>query len=285
MDIQVSKYHGCGNDFILVDADVLDDFQTDQERTDFIVSVCDRHTGIGADGCIFVKHNPFEMIYYNQDGSRADMCGNGIRCFAAYCSDEGLVSSGMYEVETKAGTKTITEISSAPFSCLVGMGKPEWGNDKIGVKTDTRIWEYPLETSAGTLTIYSVYMSTIHTVIFVEDAFDPKWEKIGEEVCRNPLFSEQTNVNFVEVIDPDHLKAVTYERGCGMTLACGTGMCASGLVSNMLSKTRPNVDIEMKKGTLHIDIDHDQRVYLSGPAVRILKGMYSYVKNESEIPA
>lgn len=280
MDIQVSKYHGCGNDFIMVDAGLLDLFDTDEKRTDFIVSVCDRHTGIGADGCIFVKQDPLEMIYYNQDGSRADMCGNGIRCFAAYCHDEGLVDGGMYEVETKAGVKTISEISADPFICLVGMGKPIWGNDKIGVKSDTRIWEYPLETSEGILNLYSVYMSTIHTVVFVEDPFDPKWEKVGKEICHHPLFSEQTNVNFVEVLTPEKLKAATYERGCGMTLACGTGMCSSGLISFMLSKTRPRIDIEMKKGTLHIDVDNEQRVYLSGPAVRILKGIYSYVENQ-----
>ncbi len=279
MDIQVSKYHGCGNDFILTDASILNDF-SEEQRTDFIVSVCDRHTGIGADGCIFVKEDPLEMIYYNQDGSRADMCGNGIRCFAAYCSDENLVTSGMYEVVTKAGTKTITEISAEPFRVLVGMGKPLWENEKIGVKGDTRIWEYPLETSEGVLTLYSVYMSTIHTVVFVEDAFDPKWEKVGEEICHHPLFTEQTNVNFVEIRDPDNLKAVTYERGCGMTLACGTGMCASALVASMLRKSRPRVDIEMKKGSLHIDVDHEQRVYLSGPAVRIMKGIYNYVENK-----
>ena len=279
MDIQVSKYHGCGNDFILTDASILNDF-SEEQRTDFIVSVCDRHTGIGADGCIFVKEDPLEMIYYNQDGSRADMCGNGIRCFAAYCFDENLVTSGMYEVVTKAGTKTITEISAEPFRVLVGMGKPLWENEKIGVKGDTRIWEYPLETSEGVLTLYSVYMSTIHTVVFVEDAFDPKWEKVGEEICHHPLFTEQTNVNFVEIRDPDNLKAVTYERGCGMTLACGTGMCASALVASMLRKSRPRVDIEMKKGSLHIDVDHEQRVYLSGPAVRIMKGIYNYVENK-----
>lgn len=279
MDIQVSKYHGCGNDFILTDASILNDF-SEEQRTDFIVSVCDRHTGIGADGCIFVKEDPLEMIYYNQDGSRADMCGNGIRCFAAYCSDENLVTSGMYEVVTRAGTKTITEISAEPFRVLVGMGKPLWENEKIGVKGDTRIWEYPLETSEGVLTIYSVYMSTIHTVVFVEDAFDPKWEKVGEEICHHPLFTEQTNVNFVEIRDPDNLKAVTYERGCGMTLACGTGMCASALVASMLRKSPPRVDIEMKKGSLHIDVDHEQRVYLSGPAVRIMKGIYNYVENK-----
>lgn len=276
MEIQVSKYHGCGNDFILLDSGILEDWD-DEQRTRFIVSVCDRHTGIGADGCIFVKTDPLEMIYYNQDGSRADMCGNGIRCFAAYCHDEGLEDSGMYEVETLAGTKTVSVISADPFRCLVGMGKPEWGNEKIGVNTDTKIWEYPIETSAGTLTVYSLYMSTIHTVCFVEDALNPKWEKIGEEIGMNPLFEHQTNVNFVEPVDETHLKASTWERGCGPTLACGTGMCASALVSYMLGKTRPGVDIEMKKGTLHIDVDHEQRVYLSGPAQRILKGTYYYV--------
>lgn len=275
MEIQVSKYHGCGNDFIMTEASILKEW-TEQERKDFIVSVCDRHTGIGADGCIFVKEDPLEMIYYNQDGSRADMCGNGIRCFAAYCRDEGIVTSDEYIVQTLAGPKTIKVLSDDPFTCQVGMGKPEWGNEKIGVLSEIKIWEYPMETSQGTITLYSLYMSTIHTVCFVEDALNPKWENVGEEIGKNSLYTAQTNVNFVEKTDDSHLKASTWERGCGPTLACGTGMCACGLVSSMLGKTGNSVDIEMKKGTLHIDVDEEQRVFLSGPAVRILKGTYFY---------
>ena len=273
MEIQVSKYHGCGNDFIMTDGSILKEW-TDEQRTDFIVSVCDRHTGIGADGCIFVRKDPLEMIYYNQDGSRADMCGNGIRCFAAYCSDEGIESSDHFTVQTLAGPKTITVLSRNPFTCQVGMGKPEWGNEKIGIAGDEKIWEYPMETSQGILNLYSLYMSTIHTVCFVEDALNPKWEKVGEEIGMNPLFSAQTNVNFVEKTDGSNLKASTWERGCGPTLACGTGMCASGLVAFILGKCGSSVEIQMKKGTLHIDVDEEDNVYLSGPAVRILKGSY-----------
>lgn len=280
IEIPVSKYHGCGNDFILIAYDEVEGW-SEEELKDLIISVCDRHTGIGADGCIFVRQNPLEMIYYNQDGSRADMCGNGIRCFANYCHDEGLVATGMYDVETLAGTRTVSEISAEPFRVLVGMGKPEWDKEKIGVAENDPVWGFGLETSQGQVPIYSVYMNTIHTVVFVDEPFDESLEALGKEICEHPMFAKQTNVNFVKVIDPEHIQAATYERGCGMTLACGTGMCASALITSLLHLSGKHVDIEMKRGTLHIDVDHDMSVYLSGEARRILKGTYEYDKKET----
>ncbi|MCF0246123.1 MAG: diaminopimelate epimerase [Ileibacterium sp.] len=280
MQLFVSKYHGCGNDFIILRHSAVEDWNEEQLK-DFIVSVCDRHTGIGADGCIFVNEDPLEMIYYNQDGSRADMCGNGIRCFAAYCSDEGLEDKGLYDVQTLAGTKTISVISKDPFYCQIAMGKPDWDPKKIKTSNLQRLWNSPISTPFGDYEISSFYMSTIHTVLFEDEPFADQWAAIGEAIGKHPLFEEQTNVNFVKVLNDHEIEAATWERGCGMTLACGTGMCASALCALLQNKTGPHVDVHMKKGTLHIDIEKDQSVYLSGPAVKIMEGIYEYEQKES----
>ena len=262
MKVPVTKYHGCGNDFIIVNADDMKGI--DLER--FIPEVCDRHTGIGADGFIIVKTDPLEMVYYNQDGSRAPMCGNGIRCFSAYCLDNKIVSTNEFDVKTLAGIRTVTVKDDGTYE--VCMGKPDYDPELIG--TPFPISHHQL----GEHEISSFFMNTVHTVVYSDDAFGDI-EKPGKAICEDPLFASQTNVNFVEVIDPAHLRVQTYERGCGVTLACGTGVCASVVQTLADGLTGNSVDVELKKGMIHIDI-RDDIVYMSGPACRILKGEYYY---------
>ncbi len=273
MRIPVSKYHGLGNDFILTTYEAVKDLP---DLKDFIVNVCDRHSGIGADGAIFVKEHPLEMLYYNQDGSRAPMCGNGIRCFGAYCYDEGLHREERLEVATLAGTKVLYRKSNEPYIVTVDMGKPEYEPAKIGVTSASPIWNYPLEIEGVTYQIYSFFMATVHTVVFVEQVNREEVERVGKAICHHSMFTEQTNVNFVEVIDEGHLKVMTYERGCGVTLACGTGVCASVVAAHKEHKCKESVDVSLVKGELHIDMKEDETLLMSGPAKRIMKGDYDY---------
>lgn len=270
MKIPVKKYHGLGNDFIMLDYET---FKSMENPIRFIQEVCDRHTGIGADGLIAVKKDPYEMIYYNQDGSRAPMCGNGIRCFSRYCFDRGDTLENPFAVETLAGTKYIEIISEDPFLVRVNMGKARWEPEMIG--TDKKIWNYPLETENGIYNLYSFFLSTVHTVTFTEDAFRDI-EKEGKAICHDPLFKEQTNVNFVEIVDDERIKVQTYERGCGVTLACGTGVCASVLAAYLEGLVKNEVEVQLKKGKLIIEIDEDQNVYMTGPAAKIIEGEYYY---------
>ena len=273
MRIPVSKYHGCGNDFIMTRYDLVKDLDLE----DFIVKVCDRHTGIGADGAIFIKENPLTMMYYNQDGSRAPMCGNGIRCFAKFCLDEDICNKESFDVETLAGTKTITRLQKEPFLVRVAMGQADYDPHKIGVKENVSMMKYPLRLADDTtVQIYSFFMSTVHTVLFVDHAFSPENEALGKEICHHPMFTEQTNVNFVEIVDHTHIRVQTYERGCGMTLACGTGVCASALMAYKEFGCDSHLSVELVKGTLSIDIDQNDAVYMSGPAQRIMKGEFQY---------
>lgn len=271
--MRISKYHGCGNDFILaLYKDVLH-----MDIEDFVINVCDRHTGIGADGCILVKTSPLEMIFYNCDGSRAPMCGNGIRCFAKYCIDEGIVDTDFFHVDTLAGRKQIQCIAKDPFFAKVAMGKPDYHPYRIHVNSIEPIFRYPLFIQGTTYYIYSLFMSTIHTVLFVDDIFANEYEELGNVICHHPMFKEKTNVNFVQIVDRKTLRIQTYERGVGMTLACGTGACASALTAYKENHCDDDVHVILAKGTLRIEIDKQENVYMSGPAVRTLKGEYVYV--------
>lgn len=272
--INITKYHGCGNDFIITTWEEVQ--QLDIE--DFVRKVCDRHCGIGADGCILVKQHPLEMVFYNTDGSRAPMCGNGIRCFAKYCYDEGIAIEESYDVETLAGTKHVTRVSLQPFQVRIDMGT--WIDDPTYIHVDDvtkPIMKYPLRVGDVTIPVSSFFMSTVHTVTFVEDAFGVDYTKIGQAICQHPLYKEQTNVNFVEIVDAHTLKMVTYERGVGMTLACGTGACAAARIAHEQQGCAANLTVILKRGELHIDIDEQQHVHMFGPAERIMKGEYAYV--------
>ncbi len=263
MKIPFAKYHGCGNDFILVKEDAV----KKADLPSLIVSICDRHCGIGADGFMIAKTDPLEMIYYNQDGSRAPMCGNGIRCFSKFCLDEGIVTKESFAIKTLAGTKVIESCGHDWFR--VNMEKPLF--DTRLCKIDQPIWNMKYKG----LHLYTLFMSTIHTVVFVEDAF-ADIESIGREICEHEMFHEQTNVNFVQIVDDHTLKVQTYERGCGVTLACGTGVCAGAYVAYKEKGCASRLHVEMKKGALDIEILADDTLIMQGPAEKIAKGEYYY---------
>lgn len=270
MIIPFSKYHGCGNDFIFVDSKDIQNI----DLNDLIIQICDRHSGIGADGFIYANQDPLEMIYYNQDGSRAPMCGNGIRCFAKYCYDHQIETKAQYPVHTLAGTKIINRINEDPFYVQIDMGQADFDHKLCGIQHD--IWNMPYICKDGTsLSLYTAFVSTIHTVVVIDSIENPTIETWGKEICHSDLFQYQTNVNFVEIIDSKHIKVKTYERGCGMTLACGTGCCASVYFLYKEGKLENEVEVELEKGTLNILIQ-DEKIYMSGSARRIAKGEYYY---------
>ena len=262
MCIKFSKYHGLGNDFILTR------YMEDIDIPTLVQACCSRHMGIGADGMIFVKEDPLEMVYYNQDGSRAPMCGNGIRCFAAYCFDEGINADEVVPVQTLAGEKIVHRISTSPFEVCVDMEQPLYDNRLIDVDEHESVWKRQV---CGVDT-YSLFMATTHTVVFVDNAFDEKNIELGRRICHDSLFKKQTNVNFVQVIDDQHITVMTYERGCGITLACGTGACASVVVANKLGLVQSECEVQLKLGSLKIEVkDH---VYMTGPAKKICEGEF-----------
>lgn len=283
--IRFSKYHGCGNNFVMVrECEIAEDGRyaakgnvRESEYARFAQEVCDINTGIGADGLIIVREEPeLEMVFYNMDGSRAPMCGNGIRCFAYYCMNEGIRSEKSYAVKTLAGDMIVEVASEEPFMAKINMGKPIFDPAAIAVKTDREDFlKQELELSDGSRwTVNSLFMGTVHTVVFVDDyeAFDIV--KVGKEICEHPTYTEKTNVNFVKVIDEKTVEMKTYERGVGMTLACGTGACATAVVANMQGLCKSPTEVILQLGSLNIELKDDGNVFMEGPSVKIAEGKF-----------
>lgn len=263
----VSKYHGCGNDFIITrQEEICETYEILAKR------LCDRHCGIGADGFIVVKQHPLEMVFYNCDGSRAPMCGNGIRCFAHYVMEEGICEENQFDVETLAGVMHVDILTKEPFVVKIKMGKANFDSDVLHIKDNKKIWDYNLVIDQESYQIDTCFMGTIHTMHLVEDALDVKWEKIGKSIHEHPLFEERTNVNFVQIIDRHTIKVRTFERGVGMTKACGTGCCASVWDAWKHGLVEQRVRVLLECGYLDIEIDDDEIIYMSGPSQLIMKG-------------
>lgn len=267
--IPFSKYHGCGNSFIIVDEQDV----KEKEYACLAKKICDRDIGIGADGCIVVKQNPLEMVFYNQDGSYSPMCGNGIRCFAKYVIDKGYTKEKQFPVITGAGELQITAINTDPFRVRINMGKPIHDIAALRLNPQMEVVN-PLRHYAidDMYTIHSVFMGTIHTVVFVNCLEKVDVEKEGYYLCHHPLFSEQSNINFVEIVDAQNAKVMTYERGVGVTKACGTGCCASVLIANDIKHCQPTMNVHLPLGMLRIELQDD--VYMEGPAETIAQGTF-----------
>ncbi|MBR1993493.1 MAG: diaminopimelate epimerase [Firmicutes bacterium] len=280
--LKFSKYHGCGNNFVMVREQELIEYLggiTEPETKEypaFAQKVCDINTGIGADGLIIVREEPaLEMVFYNMDGSRAPMCGNGIRCFARFCLEEGICEEASYAVKTLAGDMVVEVTSREPFMARIDMGTPIFEPAAIAVASErSDFLGQQLEISDGSRWIVnSLFMGTVHTVVFVDDYDSFDIEYVGRELCEHPTYTEKTNVNFVRVIDENTVEMKTYERGVGMTLACGTGACATAVVCALQGLCKSSIEVILQLGSLNIELKDDGHVFMEGPSVKIAEGI------------
>lgn len=267
------KIQGIGNDFVVFD--LLPPIAESFEGTSLLVlpndlsvfskRVCDRHFGVGADGLILVSpgsHSPYAMRMFNPDGSESEMCGNGLRCVGRLLKENGYHLSGQTEVETGAGLLTL-EVLGDQFR--INMGKPRFERGQIGMTgpVDQRFTNEEVGNGwKGT----AVSMGNPHLVIFTDDVASINLAKVGPELETSPLFTNRTNVHFVQRLGSSRLRQRTWERGAGATLACGTGACAVGVVAITLGETGPEVEIELPGGTLKIEYEAEQDVFMTGPA-------------------
>lgn len=301
--IPISKYHGCGNDFIIVRDDDVEVFSGDLPG--FAARACSRRTGIGADGLIVLSADPLEMKLFNSDGSEAPMCGNGIRCFAHYCRLEGLVGEDSYIVKTLAGDMAVKVISGSPFTVEIDLGPPQaeglegLSGKAAGNGPGEMVSEAELEISGagiGTplyIRARSIFLGTLHTVIWVGPDPTPGAEgilsddgsvldleegslavSVARAVSNHRYFPGKTNVNLARVISPQRLELVTYERGAGFTLACGTGAASAVYMGRMEGRLEGEVTVALRRGELKIRIGEDGQTFMSGPSERIMKGYY-----------
>ncbi|AUN15425.1 diaminopimelate epimerase [Paraclostridium sordellii] len=268
------KLHGVGNDFIAIDGrfDNIDS----NDYSDLAKRVCHRHFGIGADGLLVVKNSDVcdvEMVYYNSDGSRANMCGNGLRCFCKFVYNNNIVNENEFTVYTLDGVKKISlNIYNDKINTIrVNMGKANFNPKNIPVNTDKEVFiNEKLVIDNKEFLVSSVLMGVPHTIVFVDEINKKDIYSYGELIEKNKVFPQNTNVNFVKIDDRDNIKVYTWERGCGYTLGCGTGMTASVIVANYLDKVDNIVNVSSEGGTVKIEILDD--VYMIGNAVKICEG-------------
>lgn len=271
--IKFQKMHGLGNDFILMDE--IDPLKYD--LSELAIKLCDRHQGIGADGIILILPSEVadvKMRIINSDGSEADMCGNGIRCFAKYVYDNHINTATSFTIETGAGImipELIIEDGKVLF-VKVNMGAPHLERSAIpmtGAAGNVINESFNIEGREYKIT--SLLMGVPHTIIFVNHFDESKILSIGRLIEKHPSFTQGTNVNFVEVLNNQEINVRTWERGAGRTLACGTGSCASAVAASLNDLTGKEVTVHLALGDLLIEWI-DGIVYMTGSANHVFEG-------------
>lgn len=277
MSIEFAKYHGLGNDFILIDNRSSSEPVVTSEQA---VELCDRHFGIGADGVIFAlpgqDGTDYTMRIFNSDGSEPEMCGNGIRCLARFVADlEGNKSQvAKYRIHTLAGV--ITPQLKIGGQVTVDMGVPRLLAAEIPTTLcpgDQKVIAQSLEVAGQSWSVTCVSMGNPHCITFVENVAEVPLEIIGPQFEHHPAFPQRTNTEFIQVVRPDYVKMRVWERGAGATLACGTGACASLVAGVLTGKCDRTATVELPGGSLEIEwAAVDQRLYMTGPAECVFRG-------------
>ena len=253
----IYKYEATGNDFILIK-------DQPKDPSKFAKMVCDRHFGIGADGILFPsesKSADIKMNYYNADGTVAPMCGNGIRAFSKFLHDQKIFDKEKLLIETLAGLMIVTKENEL---YEVNMGKAQTKlNDPDVLKPQKDLEMVTLKVDKHLVDVYILNLGTLHTIVLTNDL--NQYDDIADKLCHHEFFPNRSNINFVKVIDKDHITLKTYERGVGWTLSCGTGSSASQYLTHNLGLTNDLVDIKVPGGQLKVRIKNEN-VYLKGPA-------------------
>lgn len=280
MKLAFSKYHGLGNDFILID---------NRAQVELLITstqaqqLCDRHFGIGADGVIFLCRatDPawdYQMAMYNSDGSVAEMCGNGIRCLAKFIAALESHTSDQawsYRIQTLAGSMTLHLQTDGRVR--VNMGIPKLLASEIPTtlsSPDEKVIEVPLDIAGRTWPLTCVSMGNPHAITFVDDVAAIPLAELGPQFEHHPVFPQRTNTEFVEVVRPDYLKMRVWERGAGATLACGTGACATVVAGVLTQRALPQATVELPGGCLDIDWQQTtQTIDMTGPATHVFDGL------------
>jgi len=279
MPIEFTKYHGLGNDFILIDNRHSSEPVITAEQA---VEMCDRHFGIGADGVIFAlpaqNGTDYTMRIFNSDGSEPEMCGNGIRCLAKFIADlEGSDAKTEYRIHTGAGV-IITELRS-DGQVKVDMGVPRLLAAEILTTLaapDAKVIDVPIEVADKSWSVTCVSMGNPHCITFVEDVSAIALETVGPQFEHHQAFPQRTNTEFIQIIRRDYVKMRVWERGAGVTLACGTGACAAVVAGVLTGKCDRTTAVELPGGVLEIEWSEvSGRIYMTGPAQRVFTGLIS----------
>ena len=283
--MKFTKMHGAGNDYVYVDAR-----SESRDWPELSRQMSDRHFGVGGDGLILIKNSDIadlKMSMFNADGSEAEMCGNGIRCFVKYAVDRGIVSNSgaSVSVETLAGIRQIVPIreNGRITRARVSMGMPIFTPNDIPVKLESAgeygsgpVLEYPIQMDGYDLPLSFVSMGNPHAVTFIDTPVaEFPLQIVGPKMEHHSIFPNRVNFEIVSVDSPAHLTARVWERGSGETLACGTGACGIAVASMLNGHSKDTVDITLSGGTLKVDWDGQGEVYLEGPAEEVFSGEWT----------
>ena len=286
MKFKFTKMQGCGNDYIYVNG--FTGKIPQEEKTELVRHISDRHFGIGGDGVIFINPSAeadFEMEMYNADGSRAEMCGNGIRCVAKYVYDKGLTDKTDISVISCGQIKYLQLFlkEGQVDTVRVNMGAPELRPERIPVTVaeagmpleKERIVNAPIIVQGKEYKMTCVSMGNPHAVIFLEDVTNLEIEQIGPYFENHERFPKRINTEFVKVLDKKTVQMRVWERGTGETLACGTGCCATVVACILNGLTDEKVTVKLLGGEIEIEWDREANlVYMTGPAVTVFEGEY-----------
>ena len=284
--MKFTKMHGCGNDYIYVDGSK--EKVREKDKPELVRRLSDRHFGIGGDGVIFINPSEeadFEMEMYNMDGTRAEMCGNGIRCVAKFVYDKGLTDKTSISIVSCGKVKHLElSVEDGKVSAIkVNMGQPILkaeeipvtieNNDGFMIKDDGAVISAPIEVGGQNYKMTCVSMGNPHAVVFVDDVSSLELEKIGPLFENHACFPRRINTEFVKVLDRENIEMRVWERGTGETLACGTGACASVVAGVLNGLTQEQVTVKLLGGNLQIRWDREEDlVYMTGPAATVFEG-------------
>ena len=275
--MKFTKMHGCGNDYIYIDG--ARECIPQEKKAEVVRFLSDRHFGIGGDGVIFINPSheaDFEMEMYNADGSRGEMCGNGIRCVAKYVYDNHLTERQEVDIISAGQVKHVLlqTVNGRAVAARVNMGRPELTAEKIPVTADgERVIDEAILVDGKEYRMTCVSMGNPHAVVFVDEVEHLPIEKAGPCFERHERFPNRINTEFVRVIDREHVEMRVWERGSGETWACGTGATASAVAAMMLGLTEYRVEVGLIGGSLEIEWDRESgHVFMTGPAVEVFHG-------------
>jgi diaminopimelate epimerase len=275
--MQFTKMHGLGNDYILVNCFA----ETVADPAPLARAISDRHRGVGSDGLILVCPSQVadvRMEMYNADGSRAQMCGNGIRCVAKFAYERGLTGEDSLLVETDAGVRqTRLQIEAGSVHRVrVDMGRPSLHPGDLPCTVDVeRIVDHTIEIGGSSYQVTCVSMGNPHVVVFVDDVEAIDLAIIGPGFEHAPVFPERINAHFVHVERPDRVAMLTWERGSGATQACGTGACAVCVAGAITGRTGRRITACLSGGELELEWAENDHVYMTGPATEVFTGTWA----------
>lgn len=277
--MKFTKMQGAGNDYVYING--FTEKMSQEDKPDWVRKVSDRHFGIGSDGAIFINPSDvadFEMEMYNADGSRSEMCGNGIRCVGKFVFDKGLTDKTQFTVVSAGKVKVLdlTVENGKATLIKVNMGEPILEAAQVPVVSDSEeVIDEPIYISEVDETYYMtcVSMGNPHAVVFMDDVENLAIEKIGPHFENHVRFPNRTNTEFVKVLDRNNVQMRVWERGTGETLACGTGCCATAVACILNGHTEEEVTVHVLGGKIKIFWDRESNlIYMTGPAETVFEG-------------